>query len=60
MKKHCGMRPHDIVVLLKIATKGINPWVMKDLSTELGISASEVSESLNLSAIAGLISKDKK
>ena len=60
MKKHCGMRPHDIVILLKIATKGINPWVMKDLSKELGISASEVSESLNRSAIAGLISKDKK
>ena len=33
---------------------------MKDLAVELGISASEVSESLNRSAIAGLISKDKK
>jgi hypothetical protein len=60
MKKHSGMRPHDIVVLLKIASKGNNPWMMKDLSLELGISASEVSESLNRSAIAGLISKDKR
>lgn len=60
MKKHSGMRPHDIVILLKIAAKGINSWMMKDLSIELGISASEVSESLNRSAIAGLISKDKK
>jgi predicted transcriptional regulator len=60
MKKHSGMRPHDIVVLLKIAAKKDAPWFMKDLSIELGISASEVSESLNRSAIAGLISKDKK
>lgn len=53
------MRPHDIVVLLKIAAKGDIPWLMKDLSSELGISASEISESLNRSAFAGLISKDK-
>jgi predicted transcriptional regulator len=60
MKKHSGMRPHDIVVLLKIAAKNEKPWMMKDLSVELGISASEVSESLNRSAIAGLIAQDKK
>jgi len=60
MKKHSGMRPHDIVVLLKIASKGNNPWLMKDLASELGISASEISESLHRSAHAGLISGDKK
>jgi len=60
MKKHSGMRPHDIVVLLKIAAKGVDVWYMKDLSTELSISASEISESLNRSAIAGLISQNKK
>ena len=54
------MRPHDIVVLLKIAAKNDSDWFMKDLANELGISASEVSESLNRSAIAGLISQDKK
>ena len=54
------MRPHDIVILLKIAAKGEKPWNMKDVSIELGISASEVSESLNRSSIAGLITKDKK
>jgi len=59
MKKHSGMRPQDVVVLLKIASKKDNPWMMKDLAVELGISASEVSESLHRSAIAGLISKDK-
>jgi len=60
MRKHSGMRPHDIVVLLKIAAKKDKPWLMKDLSIELGISASEISESLNRSAIAGLITKEKK
>lgn len=60
MKKHNGMRPHDVVILLKIAAKSGNNWLMKDLSIELGISASEVSESLNRSALAGLISQNKK
>lgn len=60
MKKHSGMRPHDIVILLKIAAKGEKAWFMKDLAYELGISASEISESLNRSVIAGLISPDKK
>lgn len=54
------MRPHDIVVLLKIAAKGTEEWKMKDLALELGISAGEVSESLHRSMFAGLISADKK
>ncbi|HRB80147.1 MAG TPA: hypothetical protein PKY86_08070 [Niabella sp.] len=53
------MRPHDIVILLKIASRGDRPWMMKDLSIELSISAGEVSESLHRSALAGLISQDK-
>ena len=60
MKKHSGMRPHDIAILLKIASKGINKWYMKDLAHELQISPSEISESINRSVIAGLISSDKK
>lgn len=60
MKKHSGMRPHDVVVLLKIAAKEGGSWYMKDLAYELGISASEVSESINRSFIGGLIFKDKK
>ncbi|MBK7957008.1 MAG: hypothetical protein IPK03_02205 [Bacteroidetes bacterium] len=60
MKVHKGMRPHDIVVILKMAALGKKEWMMKDLALELGISASEVSESLNRSAFAGLISEDKK
>lgn len=60
MKKHQGMRPQDLVILLKIAAKGEQRWLMKDLSQELGISASEISESLNRSSIAGLIADDKR
>jgi predicted transcriptional regulator len=60
MKKHSGMRPHDIVVLLKIASKKDDAWLMKDLAIELGISASEISESLNRSSVAGLIAQNKK
>src|SRR5690554_4167463 len=60
MKKHSGMRPHDIVILLKIIAKGKEQWYMKDLANELYISQSEVSESLNRSVMAGLIANNKK
>lgn len=60
MKKHNGMRPQDVVILLKIAAKGKTSWMMKDLSNELEISASEISESLNRSMLANLIGNDKK
>lgn len=39
------MRLHDVAVLLKIAAKEGTDWFMKDLAYELGISASEISES---------------
>jgi predicted transcriptional regulator len=60
MKKHSGMRPQDIVILLKIITYGNNHWYIKDIANELFISQSEVSESLNRSVLAGLISGNKK
>ena len=60
MKKHNGMRPQDVVILLKIASKKLLPWQMKDLAMELMISSSEVSESINRSVQSGLISVDKK
>jgi hypothetical protein len=59
MKSHNGMRPHDVVILMKIISLK-DGWLNKDLSASLNISASEISESLNRSAIAGLISPDKK
>ncbi len=60
MKKHRGMRSQDIVVLIKIAALGEVEWYAKDLAFTLEISQSEVSESLNRSQIAGLLSLDKK
>ena len=60
MKKHSGMRPQDIVILLKIATYGDSDWYMKDVANNLFISPSEVTESLNRSVLAGLISNNKK
>jgi predicted transcriptional regulator len=60
MKVHNGMRPQDIVILLKIASKKNSSWKMKDLANELMISSSEISESINRSVQAGLIAADKK
>ena len=60
MRKHNGMRPQDVVILLKIAAKGKADWYMKDLAYELGVSQSEVSESLHRSALAGLLATDKR
>lgn len=60
MKKHNGMRPHDIVILLKIISYGHENWLMKDLGTDLYISLSEISESLNRSVLSGLLSSNKK
>lgn len=54
------MRPQDVSVLLKIAISGINSLQFKDLSASLFLSASEISESLNRSRIAGLIDGNKK
>ena len=57
MKKHSGMRPQDILVLLKIAALEGDNWYYKDIAHELGISGSEVSESVNRSKFAKLIDK---
>ncbi|MBX0333020.1 hypothetical protein K3G39_07200 [Pontibacter sp. HSC-14F20] len=54
------MRPRDIAILLAIMMKSDAPWMMKDLAHELGISTSEVSESLHKSYVAGLINKPKR
>lgn len=60
MRKHNGMRPQDIVILLKIVALHTENWQAKQLADQLSLSASEISESLNRSALAGLISADKK
>lgn len=61
MRKHNGMRPQDIVILLKINTfPETGKWKMMDLVTSLYVSQSEISESLNRSSLAGLIDFTKR
>lgn len=60
MKEHKGMRPQDIVILLKIIARADHSWYIKDLASELNISNSEISESLHRSVTGGLIEEDKK
>jgi hypothetical protein len=55
MKAHNGMRPQDIVILLKIIALGKKDWQYRDLSHNLLISISEISESLNRSHTGGLV-----
>ena len=60
MRKHNGMRPQDIPILLKIIALRNESWQLSSLANDLYISLSEVSESLNRSKIAGLIDYTKK
>lgn len=60
MKKHSGMRPQDIAVLLKIIALRDLEWRQIDLATSIEMSPSEVSESLNRSSTARLIDEQKK
>jgi hypothetical protein len=60
MRKHNGMRPQDIPILLKIITLKDPNWQLQPLSNMLRISISEISESLNRSRLAGLIDSKKK
>ena len=60
MKAHNGMRPQDIVILLKILTTANLNWQYRDLSSSLLVSISEISESLNRSHLAGLIDESRK
>lgn len=70
MKKHSGMRPQDVPILLKIDahrqknTHGFLivrvPLLQKNIAIQLGISSSEVTESLARSAFAGLYDSDRK
>ena len=60
MKKHNGMRPQDIVVLIKIISLQQADWRNIDIANAILISPSEVSEALNRCKIAGLIDSKKR
>lgn len=60
MKKHNGMKPQDVVILLYICCLKDEFWKIGDVANYLHISQSEVSESLNRSRLARLIDSKKK
>lgn len=60
MKRHKGMRPQDIVILLKIVALRDKQWRYTDIANDIGISQSEVSEALNRCVIAKLIDSKKR
>ena len=59
MKKHNGMRPQDVVVLLKILTCKDCEWNFGNLALSLQISPSTVSEAMERNRMAGLTNPDK-
>ncbi|OUJ74771.1 hypothetical protein [Hymenobacter crusticola] len=58
MRKHNGMRPQDVVVLLKISTLATTPWQGKDLAAALFISPAEISDALRRCQYARLLHPD--
>jgi len=52
---HYQMKPQDIVILLKIAALETDNWQQKPLAEALGMSQSEVSQSVARSQYAGLL-----
>jgi hypothetical protein len=60
MKKHNGIRPQDVVILIQIALLEKESFQMRDLASRLFISPGEVSVSLQRSFYSGLIADDKQ
>lgn len=60
MKKHNGMKPQDIAVLLYIAQYCEGDYKVLDLANALKISQSEISEALNRNRIAKLLDTEQK
>lgn len=59
-KVHNGMRPQDIVILLKKITEKGRDLLNGQIAKDLGISASEVSEALERCRIARLVDQTKR
>ena len=60
MRKHSGLRPQDLLVLLKIICLRHDRWRTTDLANELFMSQSEVSAALFRSRFSGLIDEAKR
>ena len=60
MKEHKGMRPQDVVILLKVICYRDDTWRQTDIANDLSLSQSAVSEALNRSALTGLLAGDRR
>jgi len=50
-----SMKPQDVVLLLKLVSIGHEHWSQKDVADQLGMSQSEISQSVARSRFAGLL-----
>lgn len=58
MRKFNGLRPQDVVLLLKLIAQPGHPWLGKNLAQALHLSASEVSEALARCRFSRLLAAD--
>ena len=59
MRKHNGMRPQDIVILLKIMLLNGKKWTFAELASSLQISETEVFFTIERNKLAGIVCPDK-
>ena len=59
MRKHNGMRPQDIVVLLKMITFCDSNRTFAELANALQLSETEISFAMERNRLAGLVNPDK-
>ena len=60
MRKFNGLRPQDVVLLLKLVANPQRAWLGKDLAQALHLSASEVSEALARCRFSRLLAADPR
>ncbi len=58
--KNSNLKPQDIIIIMKIISKGKNPWKIADLAYELGLSSGELSNGLERLKTSELIDSTKK
>ena len=60
MREHHGLRPQDILVLLKLLASQGREWRQVDLAQELGLSQYEISAALMRAEYCGFLDRSKK
>jgi hypothetical protein len=60
MKKRSGVKPQDLLVMLKVIALQGSPWRTTDLANQLFMSQSEISEALHRNWVARLMDDSKK